>query len=142
MKLNLFQWLVATALLIALAWHERSGPWSPLRIAGALLCLVSFALVSLARYQLGRAFSVTAQARTLVTDGLYARIRNPIYLFAELFLAGLALVLRFPAPISWWPIAILVAAIPIQTIRARKEAAVLEAAFDDQYRRYKSHRWL
>ncbi len=141
MTLNLFQWLVATAALIALAWHERPGPWPPLRIAGALLCLASFALVSLARYQLGRAFSVTAQARTLVTDGLYARIRNPIYVFAELFLAGLALVFRFPARTSWWPLAILVAAIPLQVLRARNESAVLEAAFGEEYRRYKARTW-
>jgi protein-S-isoprenylcysteine O-methyltransferase Ste14 len=136
MTLNLFQWLVATAALIALAWHERSGPWPPLRIAGALLCLASFALVSLARYQLGRAFSLTPQARTLVTTGLYARFRNPIYVFAELFLAGLALVLH-----SWWPFVILIAAIPIQLTRARREAAVLEAAFGDEYRRYKARTW-
>lgn len=61
------------------------------QVAAALLCLIAFALVSLARYQFGRAFSVSAQARYLVTAGLYARFRNPIYVFAEFFLAGLAL---------------------------------------------------
>ncbi len=136
MKLNLFQWLVASAALIALAWHQRLGPWPPLRVAGALLCLTAFALVSLARYQLGRAFSVTAQARHLVTTGLYARFRNPIYVFAELFLAGLALVLR-----SWWPFVILLAALPLQVARARKEADVLEAAFGEEYRRYRNRTW-
>jgi protein-S-isoprenylcysteine O-methyltransferase Ste14 len=101
-----------------------------------LLCLTAFGLVSLARYQLGRAFSVSAQARTLVTTGLYARLRNPIYVFAEIFIAGLALFLR-----SWWPVALLVAAIPVQVMRSRKEAAVLEAAFGDEYRSYRSRTW-
>jgi protein-S-isoprenylcysteine O-methyltransferase Ste14 len=136
MKLNLFQWLAATAAVTAIAWHERSGPWPPLRVAGAILCLTGFALVSLARYQLGRAFSVSAQARTLVTTGLYARLRNPIYAFAELFIAGLALLLE-----SWWPVFFLLATIPVQAVRARKEAAVLEAAFGEEYRSYKSRTW-
>jgi protein-S-isoprenylcysteine O-methyltransferase Ste14 len=136
MRLNLFQWLVATAALTALAWHERHGPWPPLRIVGALLCLVAFALVSLARYQIGRAFSISAQARHLVTTGLYARFRNPIYVFAELFLAGLALYLG-----SWWPLIVMVAVIPLQVARARREAAVLEAAFGEEYRRYRMGTW-
>jgi len=137
MKLNLFQWLVATAALAFFAWHERSGPWPPLRVAGLLLCVLGYLLLSLARYQLGRAFSVRAEARTLVTTGLYARFRNPIYIFAEVFLAGFALVLR-----SWWPVVFLLAAIPVQMVRARKEAAVLEAAFGDEYRSYQSRTWL
>ena len=136
MKLNLFQRLVATAVFTAVAWHERLGPWPPLRVAGAVLCLTAFALVSLARYQLGSAFSVSAQARHLVTTGLYARFRNPIYVFAEVFAGGLALVLR-----SWWPFVLLLAAIPLQVARARREAAVLEAAFGEEYRRYKSRTW-
>jgi protein-S-isoprenylcysteine O-methyltransferase Ste14 len=136
MKLNVLQWLIATAGLTFFAWHYRLGPWSPLRVVGALLCVTGFALVSLARYQLGRAFSVKAQARTLVTTGLYARLRNPIYVFAELFAAGLALFLR-----SWWLFALLLAVIPIQMVRSRKEAAVLEAAFGEEYRRYRSRTW-
>jgi protein-S-isoprenylcysteine O-methyltransferase Ste14 len=128
MKLNFFSWLVGaaaitTGVIIVVVWHGRFGPWPPLRIAGALLCVLGFALVSLARYQLGQAFSVTAQARILVTTGLYARFRNPIYIFAELIIAGLALVLE-----SWWLVVLLLATIPVQVVRARKEAAVLEAS--------------
>jgi protein-S-isoprenylcysteine O-methyltransferase Ste14 len=137
MKLNLVQWLVATAAVLALAWHERFGPWPPLRVAGAILCFAGFVLVSLARYQLGGAFSIRPRAQNLVTGGLYARFRNPIYVFAEVFVAGLALLLR-----SWWVFLLLVGLIPIQMARARKEAAVLEATFGDVYRRYKSRTWL
>lgn len=136
MKLNLFQWLVAAVALSVLAWHGRHEPWPPLRIAGALVCLIAFSLVSLARYQLGRAFSIRAKAQCLVTSGLYARIRNPIYVFAELCLAGFALYLR-----SWWPLFILLAAIPVQVTRARREAEVLEAKFGEEYRLYRRHTW-
>lgn len=136
MKLNLFQWLVATAGLIALAWHGRHEPWPPVRIVGAVICLLAFALVSLARYQLGRSFSISAQARRLVTTGLYARLRNPIYVFAELALAGFALYLQ-----SWWPFVAMLAVVPLQVARARREAAVLEAAFGEEYRRYRTRTW-
>ena len=134
--MNLFQWLVATAALTALVWHGRQEPWTPPRIAGAVICLVAFVLVSLARYQLGRAFSVTAKARHLVTSGLYARFRNPIYVFAEFFLLGLALYLR-----SWWPFVAMLLAVPVQVARARKEATVLEGAFGEEYRRYRARTW-
>jgi protein-S-isoprenylcysteine O-methyltransferase Ste14 len=137
MKLNLFQWTVATVGLIALAWHERHGPWTALRLAGVLLCVIAFGLVTLARYQLGASFSVSAQAQRLVTTGLYARLRNPIYVFAELFLAGPALALQ-----NWWPFVAMLAVIPVQMARARKEAAVLEVAFGDEYRSYRAQTWL
>jgi protein-S-isoprenylcysteine O-methyltransferase Ste14 len=136
MKFNLIQWLIATAGLCAFAWHERHQPWTPMRAAGTFVCLLAFALVSVARYQLGGSFSISAQARHLVTTGLYARFRNPIYVFAEMFLAGLALYLR-----AWWPIVAMVALIPLQAARARKEASVLEAAFGEEYRRYRARTW-
>jgi protein-S-isoprenylcysteine O-methyltransferase Ste14 len=67
---------------------------------------------------------------------LYARFRNPIYLFAELFILGVALVMR-----SSWPVVLLLVAIPIHVLRARKEAVVLEAASGDEYRRYRGRTW-
>lgn len=136
MRLNLFQWLAATAALVALGWYERHEPWTVQHTLGALICLLSFGLVSVARYQLGRAFSVRAQAHHLVTTGLYARFRNPIYVFAEFFLAGLALYLN-----SWWLLLTLVALIPIQVARAAKEAAVLQAAFGEAYTAYRARTW-
>ena len=36
---------------------------------------------------------------------------------------------------------VFLAIIPMQIIRARKESAVLEAAFGDQYREYKRQTW-
>jgi protein-S-isoprenylcysteine O-methyltransferase Ste14 len=136
MKLNLFQWLIAVAGFSLLAWHDRHLPWTPARAAGALLCVLAGTLVTAARYQLGRSFSIKAQARRLVTTGLYARFRNPIYVFAELFLIGLAVYLW-----SWWPLVVMLAAIPIQAARARNEAAVLEAAFGEAYRTYAAQTW-
>ena len=58
------------------------------RIAGIAIAVPSFRLFVLARIQLGQAFSVQAKASTLVTTGLYSRIRNPIYVFGALMFVG------------------------------------------------------
>ncbi len=111
-------------------------PWTPLRIAGAIVAVASLSLIATARIQLGRAFSVRAKATRLVTNGLYARIRNPIYIFGCFFFLGLAMFI----PV-WWLLLPLVIVIPMQIVRARREAAILEATFGDDYRRYRQQTW-
>jgi len=93
-------------------------------------------LVFMARFQLGRSFSIRARARKLVTHGLYSRIRNPIYVFGTVAITGLCLILQKPGP---WLLVVFVVA--MQTVRARKEARVLEATFGDEYRAYRSRTW-
>ncbi len=91
---------------------------------------------SLARFQLGRAFSIRAKATRLVTTGLYARLRNPIYVFGCFFFLGIAMFIPF------WPLLLaLIIVIPMQIVRARREAAVLEASFGEEYRRYRRQTW-
>ena len=98
--------------------------------------LIALMLITVARWQLGRSFSVRPEARQLVTTGLYSKIRNPIYVFAELIFAGAAIFL-----LSWWPVVIMLALIPLQVRRARSEAAVLQAAFGETYLAYRRHTW-
>jgi len=71
-----------------------------------------------------------------VTTGLYSKIRNPIYVFGTVMSTGLALVVQRPA---LWIIVVVV--VIGQTIRARREARVLEAAFGDAYREYRRKTW-
>jgi protein-S-isoprenylcysteine O-methyltransferase Ste14 len=71
-----------------------------------------------------------------VTHGVYSKIRNPIYVFGTLVIAGFVLVVH--RPILWL---LLLAIIVMQTIRARREAQVLEAAFGDAYREYRRQTW-
>ena len=106
------------------------------RMVGSILLVAGLALVSLARFQLGSSFSITAQAKKLVTHGLYSRIRNPVYVFGAVAMAGLFLIMQ--RPVLW----ILFAVVAVmQIVRARKEAEVLEAKFGDEYRAYRSHTW-
>jgi protein-S-isoprenylcysteine O-methyltransferase Ste14 len=118
------------------AYRLRDQPWPPHRIIGAAIVLLALALITVARVQLGASFSVSAQARHLVTTGLYSRIRNPIYVFAELVFAGAAVFMW-----SWWPVVIMVALIPMQMKRARREAAVLQDAFGEEYVAYRQRTW-
>lgn len=109
---------------------------TPLRIAGLVLALLSLGFWVAARWQLGSSFSVGAQAKQLVTRGLYGRIRNPVYVFGALLITGLILY----SGQLWWLLALLVLA-PVQILRARKEAMVLEAAFGDEYRAWRARTW-
>jgi len=121
-------------LLVFVAVWPR--PWNGQRLAGSVLLLIGMSLVFSARLQLGRSFSLTPQARKLVTHGLYSRIRNPIYLFGTLAIVGLCLILQRPA---LWLLPLFV--IVMQTARARREAQVLEAKFGDEYRAYRAGTW-
>ncbi len=121
-SVGILLWLLAT-------WQT---PWNAQRYIGTVLAVVGVSFIGLARYQLGKSFSIKAEAHALVTTGLYSKIRNPIYVFGLVMLIGLILVLQKPA--LW--IVLVVVAIG-QTVRARKEARVLEAAFGEQYREYR-----
>jgi protein-S-isoprenylcysteine O-methyltransferase Ste14 len=85
---------------------------------------------------LGKSFSVRAKATALVTNGIYSRIRNPIYVSGILLFFGVFLMLGYPQMLL-----IFVVLIPLQVIRARREAAVLEAEFGDEYREYRKRTW-
>jgi protein-S-isoprenylcysteine O-methyltransferase Ste14 len=127
--------LVAAALVLWLIF-SRPSPWDWQRRLGAALVVVGYAGIAAARYQLGKSFSLTPQARQLVTRGVYSRIRNPIYVFGTVAVAGIVLVLH--RPMLWL---LLLAIIILQTVRARREARVLEAAFGDAYREYRRKTW-
>jgi protein-S-isoprenylcysteine O-methyltransferase Ste14 len=136
MKTNVLTLVVALVAIIVLGTRFGNRPWTPMRIAGAVTVLPSLALLILARIQLGGAFSVRAKAQTLVTRGLYSRVRNPIYLSGGLAVAGAFL--YFNRPLYLWLFVVL---IPLQIYRARQEEKVLEARFGDEYREYKSRTW-
>jgi protein-S-isoprenylcysteine O-methyltransferase Ste14 len=136
MKLNIATLLVIVVAVVFLGLHGREVPWTPLRIAGAAIAAPAFLLLALARLQLGRAFSVEAKATTLVTTGLYSRIRNPIYVFGGLMIAGVILLLDKP-----WFLLVFFFLIPMQVIRGRKEAKVLEEHFGAEYQEYKRKTW-
>ena len=128
--------LIAGIALPSLFWRFRSAPWDTMRWTGAILMVPSFILFSIAHVQLGSSFSVSAQARNLVTTGLYSRIRNPIYLFGGLLIVGVVLFLEHPRYLL-----IFLVLVPLQLVRMRREERVLEEKFGDVYRQYKKGTW-
>jgi protein-S-isoprenylcysteine O-methyltransferase Ste14 len=126
--------VVATLVLVALAF--RYGPRTVYLYAGLGLTAVTMPLWVAARLQLGGSFSVTAQARRLVTSGLYSRVRNPIYFFGGLaYLGGLVALQSWPLLVAW------LAMTPIQIVRIRKEERVLAEAFGADYQAYRAKTW-
>ncbi|HEY7789021.1 MAG TPA: isoprenylcysteine carboxylmethyltransferase family protein [Vicinamibacterales bacterium] len=136
MKLNVATLALALVGAFLLARSATGQPWTPGQIVGAAIALPAFLLFVLARLELGRAFSVQAKASTLVTTGIYARIRHPIYLFGGLMIAGVLIWAHRP----WW-LLIFVVLIPMQRLRVRKEERVLEATFGEAYREYRRKTW-
>lgn len=98
--------------------------------------LSGIAGAAVARYQLGRSFAIKPEARQLVTHGVYSKIRNPIYVFGCIVIAGFAL---FTHRSALWLLFVFI--VIMQTFRAHREARVLEAAFGDQYREYRRQTW-
>lgn len=105
---------------------------------GFSLALISFSLWGIARYQLGKSFRVRAEAHQLVVNGLYSKIRHPIYLFGGLtylclFLAG-----------GYYKSAIAYCIIYMtyQNIRIGNEESLLQQNFGDEYKKYREQTWL
>jgi protein-S-isoprenylcysteine O-methyltransferase Ste14 len=117
-------------------FRAHLGPYDQARWFGLVVSLIGLAGVIIARYTLGRSFSVKAKATAMVTTGIYSRIRNPIYVSGIVLFVGLALML-------WkiFMVGIAALAVPVQIVRARREAKVLEEKFGDEYREYRKRTW-
>jgi protein-S-isoprenylcysteine O-methyltransferase Ste14 len=98
--------------------------------------IFGFVLRTAARFQLGTSITVTAQAKQLVRRGLYSRIRNPIYVFRSVLIAGFILALGRPLGLL-----VLVVIVPFQMWRAHEGAKVLRASFGEQYEAYRRETW-
>jgi protein-S-isoprenylcysteine O-methyltransferase Ste14 len=119
-------------LVVAVVVGPRTGYW----IGGSALAALAFPLWVAARIQLGSSFSFRAEARGLVTTGLYARIRHPVYLFGTTASLSSLLVLQI-WPLFW----IGVALGGITLLRIRREEQVLTEAFGKEYEDYRRKTW-
>jgi protein-S-isoprenylcysteine O-methyltransferase Ste14 len=130
--------VVQIVVLCLLLWFifTMPGRWGWQRSLGTALLIAGTGGIAVARYQLGRSFAIKAEANRLVTHGVYSKIRNPIYLFGTVLIAGFVLLIHHP--LLWL---LVPAVILMQMVRAHREARVLEAAFGDAYREYRRKTW-
>jgi protein-S-isoprenylcysteine O-methyltransferase Ste14 len=103
---------------------------------GVALAAISFALVVLARVQLGESFAVTPKANDLVTHGLYSRLQHPMYVFVDLTVCGIALAVQ-----RWYVLLLLLVLLPLQTMNARKERKLLQEKFGERFEIYRRTTW-
>ncbi len=123
-------------LLYLLVPGLKEQPWTALRIGGGILAVIAYFLVLTARMQLGKSFSVRAEAKELVTHGLYARIRNPMYVSVDLMVFGLILALHL-----YWLLVVFAVFVVFQARQARREAKALQEKFGQAYFDYCKQTW-
>lgn len=126
--------LFAFGVLFALGFARL--PFTTGRAIGLALATLGFIGLTVARFHLGNSFSVAPKARRLVTHGIYSKIRHPVYVFSSIAIAGALIFFDLDYLLFFF-----IAIIPIQIVRARKEEAVLENAFGDEYREYRRRTW-
>jgi protein-S-isoprenylcysteine O-methyltransferase Ste14 len=127
-RANVLITVIVSGVAAVVLWRYASTEWSPIQITGLAFFISGFILWTVARFQLGASITVTAQAKQLVSRGLYARIRNPIYVFGSTLIAGFILALGRPRGLL-----VLLVIVPFQVWRAHEEAKVLHASFGQQY---------
>jgi len=92
--------LVGAGVLLGVGLVASDGPASSAVFAvGALLAVLSVGFVAVAQLQMGASWRIgvdPAERTALVTTGLYARIRNPIYTGMVTFAVGQALTVPGP----------------------------------------------
>lgn len=108
--------------------------------AGNLLAVTGFVLIRLGRRDLGDHYSIWLEAEpdhTLVTTGLLARIRHPMYLGSLLYAAALPLITCTWAALLFWP-----PWLALILLRLRTEERLLTARHGDRFHSWatRSHR--
>lgn len=138
MKLKIIIFLLLTCVLLpVIIWSLLAKyPHDVRTYTGITLIIPSFVLLVIAHFQLGRSLAATAEAKELVTTGLYAKIRHPIYVFGELMFMGFALVNGSIV------LSVFCAMLPVWIFwRVRRENRILEEQFGDAYRAYRAQVW-
>jgi protein-S-isoprenylcysteine O-methyltransferase Ste14 len=111
-----------------LNWPARIGLGGPLFVGGGILVVVGEQVFK----RVGTNVPPWRPALALATTGIYAHLRNPMYVGAMLLLAGIAVALAS----DWLAILLVPTAALLHFGVVRREERYLEAKFGEDYRRY------
>lgn len=131
-KLAALLGMCTTYLLLLL---PRANPDYFMNVSSSLLSFTGNFLCIVTVTSLGRSLSIMPEARTLVTEGPYARIRHPLYMAEFIALAGIFLMYR-----SWAAAAVLAATVYFQKKRMDWEEMILSETFPE-YEAYLANSW-
>jgi len=123
--------LIGTFLFTAVVLFPRRELSPAAAAVSTLVTLAGNALAIVVLTQLRGSFSIMAEARQLVTSGVYRLVRHPLYLAEEIALVGV--VMQY---LSAWTSLLLAAQIAFQLRRMHNEEAVLGENFPE-YAAYK-----
>lgn len=141
--------LGATLLLAGMMAAIAPLPIAPpdlrllLRWVGGATLVLGVALAVVAHRGFERAGTATMPTRptsALVTEGIYAHLRNPMYLGMSLLILGLGGLAN-----SWWfPVGLMWFVLGVGRLAIAREEAYLEARFGAAYRDYvaRTRRWI
>jgi len=123
---------IGTFLIYAIPLCPRRELSLSAEMVSTMLILIGSAGAVVALSQLGRSFSMMAEARRLVTSGPYRFVRHPLYLAEELAIIGI-----FMQFASAWTALLLAVQIAFQLRRMHNEEVVLTETFPEYaaYRR-------
>lgn len=124
------------AFIVTVFTFIRYFHFTVLCIASFILALAGCAMWLYGVISLGEAFSTKIETKQLVTDGIYAKIRHPIYIAITLVLIGLGGMVQ-----NWNFFYIIGVIVILLIIRAYMEEKKLAAAFGQEYQDYKKQTW-
>lgn len=133
---KVLRWADIAVYLVFLGFAAVTGPQGLPWVVGLVLAVVTVPFWFVARWQLGASFSVSAQARKLVTTGLYSKLRHPVYVFGSVGWLGALMML-----LGWQAIIIWVIVVAIELLRVRREEKVLADTFGAEYEEYRRSTW-
>ena len=128
--------IIFAVILLAIAYYCSSLEFSTRLIIGIVIGVLALILLITSRVQLGKSFAVMPEAKALVTTGIYSKIRHPLYLFIDLVLISIIIILGIP-------LLLLVPAVLFTTqhFQSKREEKVLLEAFGKEYEEYKASTW-
>ena len=124
--------LIGSFVVYAFGLFPRRELSPAAEVASTMLVLAGSGGALCVLIELGRSFSLMAEARRLVTAGVYRIVRHPLYLAEEIATVGV--LMQF---LCFWTLLLLAVQIGFQLRRMRNEEVLLAGVFPE-YAAYKA----
>ena len=124
-------WITVLTIFILFNWKGTNH-----EMIGVSVTIISFIFWILARQQLGQSFSIIPKASNLVSNGIYSKIKHPMYIFSSLCVLGLIIAMNLPFLYIFWVLLVV-----LQIFRIKKENKILYLKFGDKYKEYERNTW-